>query len=135
MLFNEGNHLDPEDIAFSAEEMDKIESSSESLFKAASSTLSNSNQDLLKHYWEGLAESSRGVANTLSAFCAKDIPQTSEGYIAVKEAMVKALILEKATARLAKTAATSSAPMSLDRAPGETVTEHKARLLSYLEEN
>lgn len=135
MLFNEGNRLELEDVKFSDEEMAKIKSSGNELFKEASRKLTAASLADLKQYWESNEKSSREMARTLSAFCPKNLPVDSEGYTAVKEALAKSMVISEAIKKMASEAVPANVAMSLDRAPGETAEEHKARLMAYLAEN
>lgn len=132
MTFNNNAHLELSDVEFTEEEMDKINSAGEELFKSASRKLTSGNLQGLSAYWADNAKNSREMANTLSVFCPKNIDPSTQGYVSVKEAMTKAMVMEKAISLIGDPE--KKASVSLDRLPGESAEEHRARLRAYLSE-
>lgn len=133
MLFNDGNHLNIDDIKFSSEELNKISDAASELFDSANK-LKKTARNNLKAYWDDNAVTSRRMAVTLSAFCDPSCNTDTEEYTVIKEAVTKAKVLELALDKLKSLEKEEKKTMSLDRLPGETAEEHKARLRAYLAE-
>ena len=88
--------------------------------------------------WRDEAKISREIAETLGVFCNKNCSTDTESYVVIKETLAKALILDGAADYieevLAREKKKETTP-TLDRLPGETAAEHRARLLAYLSED
>lgn len=131
LLFNNGNQLDLNDLKFSDEERIQIKDAAKEMLKSLKD-MSDESKANLKKYWQDNAEASRRVVDVLRSFCPANCKEDSESFVAVKEAMIKSMVLEEVIKRIQDHESKSGA--NLNRLPGETESEHKARLKAYLSE-
>lgn len=137
LFFNEADRLKLDDVKFTEEEMKVALDAATELGKQASRLNTAGKKNMLQT-WRDEATIAREVAETMGVFCNKNGPTDTEEYVVIKETLTKALILDGAAdyvdeviSREKKKATTPT----LDRLPGETAAEHKARLLAYLSED
>lgn len=118
--------------AITQEELAKISNTADRIVRDAGSSLSQESVTSLVVYWKNEAAMMRNVAETLIQSVPSDTPENSESYCSVKEALVQALIFEKAAGKLA-----ARLPVEEDmfkRRVGETLDEYKQRISQYVNE-
>ena len=137
LFFNEADRLKLDDVNFTKEELKAVLDAATELGKLASVMNAAGKKNMLQT-WRDEATIAREIAETMGVFCNKNGPTDAEEYVVIKETLTKALILdgaadyvEEVISREKKKATTPT----LDRLPGETAAEHKARLLAYLSED
>ena len=137
LFFNEADRLKLDDVKFTEEELKVVLEAATELGKQAS-RLNLAGKKSMRQTWRDEAKIAREIAETMGVFCNKNGPTDTEEYVVIKETLTKALILDGAADYvdevLTREKAREAAP-TLDRLPGETAAEHKARLLAYLSED
>lgn len=135
LLFNEGMRIDINDVQFDQDELSKLYQAARELSEKAKNLKEVGKKGMIST-WNGEAQTSEYAARALSAFCTKEQPKDSDEYIAIKEALASSLMLHWAVVFVEEMLEKDKKkePVSLDRMPGETVKEHKARLRAYLSE-
>ena len=137
LFFNEADRLKLDDVNFTKEELKAVLDAATELGKQASRLNLAGKKNMLQT-WRDEATIAREIAETMGVFCNKNSPTDTEEYVVIKETLTKALILEAAAECveevIAKEKKKETTP-TLDRLPGETAAEHKARLLAYLSED
>ena len=137
LFFNEEDRLKLDDVKFTEEELKVALDAATELGKLASEMNDAGKKNMLQT-WRDEAKIAREIAETMGVFCNKNGPTDTEEYVAIKETLTKALILDGAADYidevLARKKEKATTP-TLDRLPGETAAEHKARLLAYLSED
>lgn len=137
LFFNEADRLKLDDVKFTEEELKVALDAATELGKLASA-MNDAGKKNMRQTWRDEAKIAREIAETMGVFCNKNGPTDTEEYVAIKETLTKALILDGAADYidevLARKKEKETTP-TLDRLPGETAAEHKARLLAYLSED
>ena len=137
LFFNEADRLKLDDVKFTEEEMKVALDAATELGKQAA-RLNAAGKKTMLQTWRDEAAIAREIAETMGVFCNKNGPTDAEEYVVIKETLTKALILDGAADYveevISREKKKETAP-SLDRLPGETAAEHKARLLAYLSED
>ena len=137
LFFNEADRLKLDDVKFTEEELKVVLEAATELGKQAS-RLNLAGKKSMRQTWRDEAKIAREIAETMGVFCNKNGTTDTEEYVVIKETLTKALILDGAADYvdevLAREKAKEATP-TLDRLPGETAAEHKARLLAYLSED
>lgn len=137
LFFNEADRLKLDDVKFTEEEMKVALDAATELGKQAARLNAAGKKNMLQT-WRDEATIAREIAETMGVFCNKNGPTDAEEYVVIKETLTKALILDGAADYveevISKEKKKATAP-TLDRLPGETAAEHKARLLAYLSED
>lgn len=137
LFFNEADRLKLDDVKFTEEELKAALDAATELGELAS-VMNEAGKKNMLQTWRDEAKIAREIAETMGVFCNKNGPTDTEEYVAIKETLAKALILDGAADYidevLAREKKKETTP-TLDRLPGETAAEHKARLLAYLSED
>lgn len=137
LFFNEADRLKLDDVKFTEEELKAALDAATELGELAS-VMNEAGKKSMRQTWRDEAKIAREIAETMGVFCNKNGPTDTEEYVAIKETLAKALILDGAADYidevLAREKKKETTP-TLDRLPGETAAEHKARLLAYLSED
>ena len=137
LFFNEADRIKLDDVKFTEEEIKASLDAATKLGKQAA-RLSMAGKKSMLQTWRDEAKISREIAETLGVFCNKNCATDTEAYVVIKETLTKALILDGAADYieevLAREKKKETTP-TLDRLPGETAAEHRARLLAYLSED
>lgn len=137
LFFNEADRLKLDDVKFTEEEMKVALDTATELGKLASVMNASGKKNMLQT-WRDEAKITREIAETMGVFCNKNCSTDTEAYVVIKETLTKALILDGAAdyieGVLAREKKKETTP-TLDRLPGETAAEHRARLLAYLSED
>jgi hypothetical protein len=137
LFFNEADRLKLDDVKFTEEELKVALDAATELGKLASA-MNDAGKKSMRQTWRDEAKIAREIAETMGVFCNKNGPTDTEEYVAIKETLTKALILDGAADYidevLARKKEKETTP-TLDRLPGETAAEHRARLLAYLSED
>lgn len=137
LFFNEADRLKLDAVKFTEEEL-KVALNAATELGKQSSRLNKAGKKNMIQTWRDEAKISREIAETLGVFCKKDCRTDTEEYVVIKEALVKALILDGAADYVEEVISREKkkeTTPTLDRLPGETAAEHKARLLAYLSED
>ena len=139
LFFNEADRLKLDDVNFTKEELEVALDAATELGKRASRLNTVGKKNMLQA-WRDEAKIAREIAETMGVFCNKNSPTYTytEEYVDIKETLIKALILDGAADYVEEVIAKEkkkSTTTTLDRLPGETPAEHKARLLAYLSED
>lgn len=111
------------------QELDKIDNAVDSIVKSARKLSQSSISDLAA-YWTTEATSARNAAIAVASVTPVDIPKDSESYCSVKDALVQTLIFEKSASKL--NAGTKEDGSIFNRKVGESVSEYKTRINTYL---
>lgn len=137
LFFNEADRLKLDDVKFTEDELKVATEAATELGKLAS-VMNEAGKKSMRQTWRDEAKITREIAETMGVFCNKNGPTDTEEYVAIKETLTKALILDGAADYidevLAREKKKETTP-TLDRLPGETAAEHRARLLAYLSED
>lgn len=137
LFFNEADRIKLDDVKFTEEEIKASLDAATKLGKQAA-RLNMAGKKSMLQTWRDEAKISREIAETLGVFCNKNCATDTEAYVVIKETLTKALILDGAADYieevLAREKKKETTP-TLDRLPGETAAEHRARLLAYLSED
>lgn len=137
LFFNEADRIKLDDVKFTEEEIKASLDAATKLGKQATRLNMGGKKSMLQT-WRDEAKISREIAETLGVFCNKNCSKDTEAYVVIKETLTKALILDGAADYieevLAREKKKETTP-TLDRLPGETAAEHRARLLAYLAED
>lgn len=137
LFFNEADRLKLDDVKFTEEEIKASKDAATKLGKQAT-RLDASGKKSMIQTWRDEAKISREIAETLGVFCNRNHSTDTESYVVIKETLAKALILDQAADYVEEVLTSEKkkeATPTLDRLPGETAAEHRARLLAYLTEN
>lgn len=136
LFFNEVDRLKLDDVKFTEEEMKVALDAATELGKLASMMNAAGKKNMLQT-WRDEAKITREIAETMGVFCNKNGPTDTEEYVVIKETLTKALILDGAADYVEEIISREKKKTTptLDRLPGETAAEHKARLLAYLSED
>lgn len=136
LFFNEVDRLKLDDVKFTEEEMKVALDAAAELGKQASRLNIAGKKNMLQT-WRDEATIAREIAETMGVFCSKNGPTDTEEYVVIKETLTKALILDGAADYVEEIISREKKKTTptLDRLPGETAAEHKARLLAYLSED
>jgi hypothetical protein len=137
LFFNEADRLKLDDVKFTEEEL-KVALDAATELGKLTSAMNDAGKKSMRQTWRDEAKIAREIAETMGVFCNKNGPTDTEEYVAIKETLTKALILDGAADYidevLARKKEKETTP-TLDRLPGETAAEHRARLLAYLSED
>ena len=137
LFFNEADRLKLDDVKFTEEELKVVLDAATELGKQAS-RLNLSGKKSMRQTWRDEAKIAREIAETMGVFCNKNGPTDTEEYVVIKETLTKALILDGAADYVEEVISREkkkTTTPTLDRLPGESAVEHKARLLAYLSED
>lgn len=137
LFFNEADRLKLDDVNFTKEELKVVLDAATELGKQASRLSAAGKKNMLQT-WRDEAKIAREIAETMGVFCNKNGPTDTEEYVVIKETLIKALVLDAAAEYVEEVIAREKkkeTTPTLDRLPGETAAEHKARLLAYLSED
>lgn len=136
LFFNEADRLKLDDVKFTEEEMKVALDAAEELGKQAARLNAAGKKNMLQT-WRDEATIAREITETMGVFCNKNGPTDTEEYVVIKETLTKAMILDGAANYVEAVISKEKkkATPTLDRLPGETAAEHKARLLAYLSED
>lgn len=114
------------------EELAKVTNTADRIIRDAGSSLSQDSITSLVDYWKNEAGLMRKAAEMLILSIPAGTPENSESYCSVKEALIQALVFEKAAGKLA-----GRLPVEEDvfkRRVGETLDEYKQRISQYVNE-
>lgn len=137
LFFNETDRLKLDDVKFTEEELKVVLDAATELGKQAS-RLNLAGKKSMRQTWRDEAKIAREIAETMGVFCNKNGPTDTEEYVVIKETLTKALILDGAADYVEEVISREkkkTTTPTLDRLPGESAVEHKARLLAYLSED
>jgi hypothetical protein len=136
LFFNEADRLKLDDVKFTEEELKVALDAATELGKLASA-MNDAGKKNMSQTWRDEAKIAREIAETMGVFCNKNGPTDTEEYVVIKETLTKAMILDGAANYVEAVISKEKkkATPTLDRLPGETAAEHKARLLAYLSED
>lgn len=138
MTFNDNSKLDINSVKFSEEEDAALEEAVNLIKDTVKSSIHDIDAliSIGEQFYSNACMSER-AAKTLCSFCQKDEVDTP-AYVEVKNSLSIARVFEHAALAICQLAEElskeSKETVSLDRLPGETAEEHKARLRAFLEE-